>query len=374
MEFIKRCWVEISSKNLLSNLNKIKSLTNTKVICIVKANAYSHGDIQTMNILQKNGVTDFAVASVEEGIHLRNGGCTGNILVLGGCLFDHIPYAVQNNITLTVCDVDFANQLSEYATQNNCSVNIHIKLNTGMNRIGFNCTNDNYIVDAVKKIEYINALNGVNIVGAFTHFAVSDEQNGTEFTNSQIEKLNAVKNALIQKNIKIDCWHAANSGAILNYKNAHLDAVRAGILLYGCYDSFGEDCAFKPVLSLKSTITYINTLSKGDSVSYGCTYTADKSTTTATVSIGYGDGLPRSLSNRGSVLINGKIAKIVGRVCMDQIIVDVTNIDCKVGDTVTIIGTDGENSITATDIAKIDNTISYEILCRISSRVTRVYK
>lgn len=374
MEFIKRCWAEISLKNLLSNLNKIKSLTNTNVICVVKANAYSHGDIQTMNILQQNGVSDFAVASVYEGIHLRNGGCNGNILVLGGCLVDHIPYAVKHNITLTVLDVDFAKQLSDYATSNNCSINVHLKLNTGMNRIGFNCTNDGAIADTVQKIEYICALKGVNIVGAFTHFAVSDEQNGADFTNSQINRLETVKNSLSQKGIKIDCWHAANSGAILNYKNAHLDAVRAGILLYGCYDSFGADSGFKPVLSLKSTITYINTLSNGDSVSYGCTYTAQKSTKAATVSIGYGDGLPRSLSNKGSILVNGKFAKIIGRVCMDQIIVDVTDIDCKVGDTVTIIGSDGENEITATDIAKLDDTISYEILCRISPRVTRVYK
>ena len=371
MEFIKRCWAEISTQNLISNLNKIRSHTNKNVICVVKANAYSHGDVQVMDILQKNGVTDFAVASVEEGIHLRSSGCTGNILVLGSCLLEHIPYAVKNDITLTVCSVDFATELSNYAEKNNCSVNIHIKLNTGMNRIGINCSN---LDKTTEQIKQIYALKNINVLGVFTHFAVSDEQDGGGFTNNQIKTFLNVKERLSKDGVNIGCWHSANSGAIINYPNAHLDAVRAGILLYGCYDSFGADSSYKPVLSLKSTITHINTLSKGESVSYGLTYTCDKSIKTATVSIGYADGLPRSLSNKGSVLINGNVCKIVGRVCMDQIVVDVTDIDCSVGDTVVIIGSDGENTITATDIAALDNTISYEVLCRISPRVTRVYK
>ena len=216
-------------------------------------------------------------------------------------------------------------------------------------------------------------MNGVEICGAFTHFAVSDEEGGEVYTSSQQYLINIFKQALENENINIELWHSSNSGAIINYQNYNLNMVRAGILLYGLYDGFGYDLSYNPVLSLKTVITQIRSVDKDVSISYGRSYTTKKRTKLATLGIGYADGFPRSLSNKGSVIVNGQYAHIVGRVCMDQIIVDVTGIDCRVGDTVTVIGKDGKLTITASDIAKLDDTINYEVVCNISMRVPRVY-
>lgn len=373
MSLINRCWAEVSLDNLLNNYNLIKSGTGAQVMCVVKANAYGHGDTNVVRALEQAGATNFAVASMNEAVHIRKMGCTGNILILGGCIEQHIPYAAEHNIILTVHDIDFANQISNYAQKTNTTINVHIKINTGMNRIGFNLSTNDQLDACVKNIQSITSLKGVNVVGAFTHFCQSDEQLGADFTAEQFSRFMLLKSKLEQNGTTIKNWHCANSGAIINYPNMHLDFVRAGIMLYGIYDGFGKNDSFKPVLSLKSVITQIHNVCKNDSISYGRTYTADSDVCTATVSIGYADGLPRSLSNCGYVLVSGKMAKILGRVCMDQIVIDITNIDCKVGDTVTVIGTDGKYSITASDIAKADGTINYEILCRIAQRVPRVY-
>ncbi len=373
MNFTKRCWAEISIDNLLNNLNLIKSACQTEVMCVVKANAYGHGDLTIVSELQKAGVKYFAVACMDEAVHLRQNGCVGDILVLGGYLEDCFELALKYDISLVMYDFELAKKLSKYAVLNKKTAKIHIKLNTGMTRLGFDIVDDKSFQDTFLSVKLISELEGIDICGVFTHYAVSDEQDGGQFTSYQFELITRFRQKLLEENINIPLWHASNSGAIINYSDKSLDMVRAGIVLYGLYDCFGASCCYKPVLSLKTVITQIRFASKNSSVSYGRTFTCTDNRKLATLSIGYADGLPRSLSNIGKVIVNGKFANIVGRVCMDQIVVDVTDIDCKVGDIVTVIGNQNDLQITASDIAKLDDTINYEILCNFSTRIPRVY-
>ena len=373
MNFLKRCWVEVSIDNLIHNLNLIKNKSKSEIMCIVKANAYGHGDLKVVDELQKAGIRHFGVATIAEAIHIRKNGCKGEILVIGGYLNDSFEDVIKYDISVACYDLEITKELSAFAISKNKKAKLHIKLNTGMTRLGFDITTEKDFAKSVVAIKEISNMNGVEICGAFTHFAVSDEEGGEVYTSSQQYLINIFKQALENENINIELWHSSNSGAIINYQNYNLNMVRAGILLYGLYDGFGYDLSYNPVLSLKTVITQIRSVDKDVSISYGRSYTTKKRTKLATLGIGYADGFPRSLSNKGSVIVNGQYAHIVGRVCMDQIIVDVTGIDCRVGDTVTVIGKDGKLTITASDIAKLDDTINYEVVCNISMRVPRVY-
>ncbi len=373
MNFIKRCWVEVSIDNLLHNLNLIKNKSKTDVMCVVKANAYGHGDLTVVDELEKSGVRHFAVATISEAVRLRKNGCKGEILVIGGYLDDCFEDVIKYDISLSCYDLSLTKEISDYAVLANSKVKLHIKLNTGMTRLGFDITTKEHFNSTVLAVKEISKFNGITLCGAFTHFSVSDEDNGEEYTILQQRLITDFKQALEKENINIPLWHSSNSGAIINFHGCSLDMVRAGILLYGIYDSYGADLAYYPALSLKTVITQIRCVDENVSVSYGRTYTTKKTTKLATLGIGYADGLPRSLSNKGKVIINGKFANIVGRVCMDQIIVDVSDIGCNVGDIVTVIGKQNDLEITAGDIARLDNTINYEIVCNISMRVPRVY-
>jgi len=373
MNFTKRCWAEISIDNLLDNLNLIKARCKTDVMCVIKSNAYGHGDSTVMQQLQKAGVKHFAVACIDEAVHLRKQGCTGEILLLGGFLEDSIALALEYDVSLALYDVDTAIKLSQAASLCKKTAKVHIKINTGMTRIGFDVVDEATLNNTVSAVKAISQLDNIDICGAFTHYAVSDEQDGREYTVFQYNNFIKFKETLSECGFTIPVWHASNSGSILNFSDKSLDMVRAGIVLYGVYDSFGCEECYKPVLSLKTVITQMRTVNKDTSISYGRTYVCPDKMKIAVLSIGYADGYPRSLSNKGSVIINGKFAKIVGRVCMDQIMVDVTDIDCKVGDEVIVIGKQNGIEITATDIARLDNTINYEILCGISMRVPRIY-
>jgi len=374
MDFLRRCWAEISLDKLVSNLNNIKSLIGTSDICaVVKANAYGHGDKAIVLQLQKEGVKRFAVATMCEAVHLRKLGVTGDILLLGGCLDDTFESALQNDITLTVFDFDFAKRIANYARKTNKTVKIHIKLNTGMNRVGFDCITQSDRINTANLIYDISKLDCVEVEGIFTHFAVSDEQDSDGYTDFQINCINELVSLLKQKGITVKYIHCANSGAIINKPCAYFNFVRAGIALYGLYEGYGKPNNFTPILSLKSVISQIRNIEIGTSVSYGRSFVAKKPMRLATVNIGYGDGYPRSLSSKGRMLVNGKSCKIVGKVCMDQTVIDITDVDCAVGDTVTVIGTDSGECITALEIANLDNTINYETVCNISMRVPRVY-
>lgn len=374
MNFIKRCWAEVSLDNLTANLLQIKKIADTEIICVVKANAYGHGDIEIVKALENEGVNYFAVATVREGMHLREHGCRSEIILLSGCLDDAYEAAADNHITLSACSFEQAKAMSDFCVLTGKKLNIHLKLNTGMTRVGLDCYDESTIEQCKDQILNILSLDGICVKGVFTHFSVSDEQDGVEYSALQFDCFMRLKDAVINAGGNISMWHCSNSGAIVNYKDFHLDAVRAGILLYGFYNGFGADSnSFKPILSLKTVVTQIRDVQEGAAVSYGRTFVTKKAMKLATIAIGYADGYPRSLSNCGRVIINGKYASIVGRVCMDQTVVDVTDIDCAVGDTVTVIGSDCDAFVSVDEIAEIDNTVNYEILCALAPRLPRIY-
>ncbi len=372
MDFIRRCWAEISLDALRSNLELIRrKVGGADIMCVVKANAYGHGDEAVVRELECAGVRHFAVATPDEALRVRSFTDKSEILLLGA--YDRVDFAVDSGISLSVCDYEAAVAASRFAQTHSKTSHLHVKLNTGMTRVGLDCVSESDISAAADVIEKIAALPSVELVGAFSHFAVSDEPDGKEFTTLQLERLISLRKAVESRGVNIKCWHFANSGAIAAYPCAVLDMVRAGIILYGLYNGIAADGGYEPVLSLKSVVTQVRDIPAGTPISYGCTFVSEKPMRVAVIGIGYADGYSRLLSNRGRVIINGKYADIVGRVCMDQTIVDISEIDCKAGDTVTVIGKQGNACVSADDIARLCGTINYETVCGISYRVPRVY-
>ncbi len=367
-----RTWVEINLDALECNFDAVRDALpeNIKILAVVKANAYGHGAIGVAKFLEEKA--DYlAVAAPDEALELRKNGVNCPILILG-----HIPYGeydniVKYNITPTISDFYEAELLSEAAVKANTTAVFHIAVDTGMNRIGFALNSE-----SVNVIKDINALPNIKIEGVFSHFAAADISDKT-YTRKQIEKFDGFVKMLSETGVEVPIKHLYNSAAIADLEKKY-DMVRQGIILYGLKPSdeveFNNINAPKPVMSMKTRVVQVKTLSAGESISYGCTYTTEKETIVATLCAGYADGVTRVLSNNGEVLIRGKRAKILGRVCMDQFMVDVTDIpDVQAGDTATIFGTDGEETISVDEIAKKANTINYEIICNINSRVTRVY-
>lgn len=367
-----RTWVEINLDALGCNFDAVRNTLpeNTKILAVVKANAYGHGAIGVAKFLEDKA--DYlAVAATDEALELRKNGVNCPILILG-----HIPYGdydniVKYNITPTISDYYEAELLSKAAVKAGVIAPLHIAVDTGMNRIGFPLNSE-----SVKDIKAINDLSNIKIEGIFSHFAAADMSDKT-YTQKQIEKFDDFVNTLSEIGVDAPIKHLYNSAAIADLEKKY-DMVRQGIILYGLRPSdeveFNNIAVPQPVMSMKTRVVQVKTLSAGESISYGCTYTTEKETIVATLCAGYADGVTRVLSNNGEVLIRGKRAKIIGRVCMDQFMVDVTDIpDVEAGDTATIFGTDGEESISVDEIAKKANTINYEIICNINSRVTRVY-
>lgn len=375
INYKKHAWVEIDLDALNANIDAIKSrLDGATLIAVVKADGYGHGAIQIAKHLESIGINYFAVSCIREAIELRQNGITTDILILGYTDPDEIELVADNNICQAVYSLEYAILLSNKLQELNKSVNIHLKLNTGMNRLGFNCTNGTPIDELVETL----SLPHLNFEGLFTHFAACDRDGDPDgdFTNTQFERFMSAKSALLEKGFIPKICHTCNSAGTLLEVNKHLSAVRTGIILYGLTpDSKLElPCTLSPVLSLKATVSSINTIGKDQGVSYGLTFKAEKDLTTATVTIGYADGYPRFLSNCGEVLIGGNRCKILGRVCMDQLVVDITNIDdVKIGDEVVLIGKSDSEVITADEIAALGKTINYEIVCGISRRVPRYY-
>ena len=369
MDFLKRAWVEIDLDALKENYNKIRSKTSARVIPVVKADAYGHGVASVVKALQECGADMFAVSNVLEAIELRNAGITGDILILGYTPADAAEILIENNITQCVYSLDYAVQLSNAAKKLG-DVKVHLKLDTGMGRIGFDCRKDNADIS-----EIINALklDGLKYTGVFAHFAVADstEKQDEEFTDKQYQRFCDTVEKLENNGFNFEMKHCCNSAGSIKYSNMELDAVRAGIILYGLSPSdqvSAEDLT--PIMSMYSVVSMVKYIDSDDSVSYGRTYIASEKRKIATISAGYADGVPRLLSNNGYVLINGKKAPIVGRVCMDQFCVDVTEIDdVTVGDIAEIFG----KNLSVDCLASAANTINYEIVCGISKRIPRVY-
>ncbi len=372
MSFLKRTWAEINLDNLAFNINEIKKILpkDTEMMAIVKANAYGHGDELIANELQSLGIKLFGVSNLDEAISLRNSKIKGEILLLGVTPKENAKELSEYNITQTVFSLDYAKKLNEEAIKEGIKINCHLKIDTGMGRIGFNFN----AIDEIMKVYNFEAL---NFTGAFTHLSSADDltQEGKDYTLNQALKFDKTLKLLEDKGITFKTKHIQNSAGILNYPDFKYDMVRAGIILYGLsVDSFNE-ISLRPVMSLYSNVSMVKYVHKGDAISYSRKFIADKDMKVATVPIGYADGYLRAFSNRGRMIINGHYAKILGSVCMDQLILDVTDIpNVNEGDIVTVVGKDNNCEVTFEELAKIADTIHYELACLVGKRVPRVYR
>lgn len=361
-------WAEINLENLSYNFFQIKKLlsSSTKVMVTVKADAYGHGLIPVSRKLVSCGVDFLGVASIDEGIALRKAGIKLPILVMGLVLKKDLSPISSYGLTTTVCDEDLASALNNKARALGKRVNVHIKVDTGMGRIGVPPQ------DAGELVKNIQKMKNLRIEGLFTHFAFADMNK--EFTLYQLDLFDKLINKLKNTGIHIPLIHAANSIGLIDYRKSHFNMVRPGLVIYGLHPKENMKINFKPVLGLKTKIVFVKKVPKGSGISYGHDYITKRNTTIVTLPIGYGDGYPRNLSNRSPVLIAGKRFKVSGRVCMDQIMVDVGPLPVKVGDEAVLIGTQKKDKITTEELANLSGTIPYEIVCGLGSRVPRVYK
>lgn len=363
---------EINISNLLHNLGEVRRriAPSCKILAVVKANAYGHGIEKVSLAFQDSGVDMLGVAHVEEGIRLREAGIHTGILVLGGVNEDYSADIVKWRLTPVVYTESLVNALSKAASEAGVVLPVHIKVDTGMRRIGIEPESTPAFVENIFRNK------SLFIEGIMTHFAEADLQD-KEFANEQLEIFLSVCGMLKAKGINIPLRHTANSAAVIDLEKSHLDMVRPGIMLYGYLPSpsFSTGIDLKSVMTLKSRISHIKKVPKDTGISYGRTFVTKRETIVATILAGYADGFSRSLSNIGEVIVKGKKAPVIGRVCMDMTMIDVTDIpDLCNGDEVIIMGGgEGENRITADDIAMWRGTISYEVLCGIGERVERVY-
>lgn len=371
-KILRPAWAEIDLDAIAYNTRNIKKLIGDKdLIAVVKANCYGHGVIDIIPTLLENGVSRFAVAMISEALEIRDNKITAPVMILGFTPLYLGEELINNNIEQTVYDLDYAKELSKIALTLNKKAKIHIAIDTGMGRIGF-LPNEK----SIDNITEICSLEGIEVIGIFTHFSTSDEKD-KEYSHEQFTKMLSVMDTLKKRGIDIPLKHVANSGAIIDLPNTYLDAVRAGIILYGYYPSDEIDknnLALKPALTLKATITNVKTLEKDMYVSYGRTFKTSNETIVATIPVGYADGYLRKLAENGKVIIKGEFAPIIGRICMDQFMIDVTNIpDVKIGDEVILLGEKNGLKYNADDMAKKLDTINYEVTCMLKSRLPRVY-
>ena len=363
-------WAEINLDNINFNLNNIKKLLkeDTKICTVLKANAYGHGSVEIAKFLENKNVDYFAVARLEEAIELRENNIKMPILCLGFVPEESLEYAIKNNITLTIYSLETAKKLNDISEKIGVNANIHIKIDTGMSRIGFEVNEES--IDQIIKIANLKNL---YIEGIYTHFAKSDEID-KDFTYKQVNRFKFFIDNIEKKGINIPIKHVSNSAAIMDLPNLNFNMVRCGIVLYGCYPSdevIKDRLQLKPAMTLKTRVSHIKELKEGTGISYGLRYKTRKQEKIATIPIGYADGFTR-MQNNPKVSINNEVFNVVGRICMDQCMVRIDkDIDIKIGDEVIIFG---ESNISADDIAKDLGTINYEILCMVSRRVDRIYK
>lgn len=373
MDRYVRVYARIDLDAIRHNVNSIRRITNPKsqLMPVVKADGYGHGAVPICKELKNIGVNRFAVATLEEGIILRKNGIEKEILILGYTPDELAHQLIEYNLTQTIYKLSMANNLSKVAVKLDKTAKIHLKIDTGMGRIGFMPDEESLAI-----ISKIDKLPNIEIEGIYTHFSTADELDKT-FTNTQIDRFNQFVKELEMNNVIIPIRHAANSAGIIDMNNSHMDFVRLGIALYGLYPSdfvHKETVKLQKALSLISHIIHIKEVEAGTPIGYGGTYTTQKKSKIATIPVGYGDGYDRLLSSKGKVLINGEYAPIVGRICMDQFMVDISHIpNVNDLDEVILIGKQGDNEITADDIANIKGTINYEVVCQLGKRIPRVY-
>jgi alanine racemase len=357
---LRPVWAEIDLDILANNMREIRRISNSEeIIAIIKADGYGHGAVDIAPVLLENGANRFGVAVITEAIELRRAEISVPIMILGFTPPTMYESIVKYDIEQTIYSYEDAEELSRVAVKNNMIAKIHIAIDTGMGRIGYQPNFENAL-----EVKKISNLPNIELIGLFTHFACSDEFDKT-YTMEQIEKYNIFNEQLKELGVNIPIIHC--------------NAVRPGIILYGYYPSdevMKEKVKVKPVMSLKANIIHIKTVEEGEFISYGRSFKTERESIIATLPIGYADGFTRLLFQKAKVIVNGKLAPVVGRICMDQCMIDITGIEgVNIGDEVILIGEDEYNNvITADDIAKQIGTINYEIVCAISKRVPRVYK
>lgn len=367
-----RVYAEIDLDSICHNLIQMQRniSKDTGIIAVIKADGYGHGAVPIAKTIDSY-VSGFAVATIEEAINLREHSIQKPIYILGFTHDDAFEDMILNDIRPAIFQYQTAQSISTIAQKLGRKAKVHIKLDTGMSRIGFNDTDE-----SLAQIEKISNLPGLDIEGIFTHFAASDSAD-KKSAMLQLARFLSFITKLENHNIMIPIKHCSNSAGIIEMPQANMDRVRAGISIYGLYPSeeVSKDIiTLKPALALKSHIIFIKELEAGVGISYGSTYVTDKRTRVATIPVGYADGYPRNLSNKGYILIRGNKAPILGRVCMDQFMVDITDIpEAEEGDEVTLIGKDGDLQITVEELSELAGTFNYEFVCNLSKRIPRVY-
>jgi alanine racemase len=369
-EIVRPTRVEVNLKQLSENFHLIKKyVAPAKVMSVLKANAYGNGLVRVAQLMEELKADYLGVAVLEEGILLRQSGITLPILVMGGMLGNQIPIFLKYDLTITASSIDKLNQIDEAAAAMKVKAKVHLKIDTGMERIGVHFYNAEKFLEASIKCK------NIIVEGIYSHFASSDSSD-LSFAKLQFERFMEVLNFYSKNSIEFPIRHISNSGGILQMPEANLDLVRPGILLYGVYPSneVKSTITVKPTLSWKSHVVYFKAIKPGHPVSYNSTYTPDHLIRAVTVPVGYGDGYFRSMSHKAEVVIRGKRYPVIGSITMDQIIVNIENDSVFNGDEVILIGSDVNNSIKCEELANWAGTIPYEILTNINTRVPRIYK
>ena len=372
MDLLHPIWAEINIDNLINNIEEIKKQAKgSKVIGVVKANAYGHGAIEVSKTLLEREIKKLAVANIIEAIELRDNDIKSPIMLLGISENYAIDSIIKYNVEPTISTLSFSKELNKRAIASNKIINVHIAIDSGMGRIGFKNTEDD-----INDIIEISKLSNLNIESIFSHFSTADSIDKS-YSDYQIEVYNNILSALEERGLKITKKNLSNSAAIIDLPKSHCDYVRPGIIQYGYYPSIEvnmNDLKIKPVLTWKTRIIHLKEVEENEFIGYGKTFKTTRKTKIATLPVGYADGYSRALSNKGKVIINGQLAPIIGNVCMDQFMVDVTDIkDVKAFDEVILLGESGNVKFNAEDMAEIIGTISYEVLCLIGRRAPRVY-
>ena len=374
MKTYSRVYAKIDLDAIAYNMEQMKQniRPETKVMAVIKADGYGHGAVQIAEMMERwNYIWGFAVATLDEAVVLRTEGIQKPILVLG-CVFpDQYMEMLKHEIRMNIYTEEMAESISRMAAREGKTAYMHIKLDTGMSRLGFGINEQ-----SAETIKRISKMPNVNMEGIFTHFTKADEKDKS-FTKKQIQEFVWMTERLKEKNVRFTYEHCSNSAGIIDVPEANFDIVRAGISTYGLYPSEEVDktnVKLKPALALKSHVAFVKEIERGTPVSYGGTFVAKEKMKIATIPVGYADGYPRSLSNKGYVLIRGKKAPILGRVCMDQFMVDVTQIEgVSFGDKVTMIGKDGNEILPVEVLSEVSGRFNYEFVCDLGKRIPRVY-
>jgi len=368
--YLRPTWAEINLDNLKHNMKVLKEYVGdkTEICAVVKADAYGHGSTDIAKVFVESGAKFLAVATLSEAIELRNSGCNVSIIILGYTPIDQGDLLIDYNIIQTIFSYEQALAFSNIAKEKNKELTVHIKVDTGMSRLGFQVTE-------IESIKSIFNMSNLKVQGIYTHFALADESDKS-FTYGQFERFMNLVNELEHEGYKVQIKHCSNSAAIIDLPEMNLDMVRAGIILYGLYPSEEvkkERIKLKPVMALKTTVSHVKLIEENKGISYGHRYITKSPTKIATLPVGYADGLSRLLTNKINVNYKGKDLPVVGTICMDQCMIDASNVDIKVGEEVIIFSNTPEYGNTVDYLAKYLGTINYEIICMLGSRVPRVY-